>query len=294
MNKYYITFEKDGLRRDIFLLGYSKDGGYFISDLSERKGRYLILRLKVHLRGFGSFSTPTDKNNEWITSWKPKLMCHADGTSHVSGSGIRSGFYKFFRKHKGVSTRSPRFNDGGPAFGLMYWDLTQFPNSKKGRNQIIFDSTNMHVDPYLLDMKGPPTLKYDAHIFEGFYLPINALKHLNLATGIIRYKHPNFGIIPLRYIPPPPNSPGFIAIAHRATCRGFKSDYGFIYGGGVSRPDSEGKVTSIKVLFPVDENDPRKGFDKHRKTLDFNLKNKLLSRLDDFLSRASQMWNKTR
>lgn len=285
MTKYYITLEKDGFRYSAFVLGYDKDGGYFISDLSKKGGNYFILRMKAKLRGFGTQRVPVDHKNEWVVSYKPKLMCHFDGSCQISGSGIRSGFYKLTRRPKGVATQSPCFNDGGPIFGFLCWGLDQFPIDK-GRNRIcvIFDSASIHIDPYLGHDNGLHGVKYDAYVFEGFYLPNAAVKHLDLATGIIRYKHPNFGIIPLKYIPPPKNSAGFIAIGCRPTGHGFKTDYGLTYGGGVSIPDQASHTTQIQVIFPSEGNITGGGRDSHHKMLDFNLRSRIMSHLDNKLS----------
>jgi len=279
---YYITLEKEGLKYSTFLLGYDKGGGYFISDLSQEKGSYFITRLKIKCQGFGQQLIPVDHKNEWITDHKPKLICHFDGSSQVSGTGVKSGFFKLTGKPKGVATKSPRFNDGGPIFGFVCWGLNKFPTNKNN-NLVTFNITNMHTDPYLGLRQTLTPRKYDAYIFEGFYLPIQAIKYINIQTGIINFKHPNFGIIPLKYIPPPKNSPGFIAIGCRPTDRGFKTDHGITYGGGVSFADKEGYSTQIQLIFPFEGNSPDNG-KKLPKKLNFDFKDKIISYLDDLLS----------
>lgn len=282
MTKYYITLEKEGVRYSTFVLGYDKGGGYFISDLSQEKGRYFIARLRIKLQGFGQQSIPRDSQNEWIVSHKPKLICHSDGSSQVSGSGIRSGFFKLTGKPKGVATESPRFNDGGPIFTFLCWGLNKFP-TEKNKNLILFNAANIHIDPYLGHRQGLTAAKYDAYIFEGFYLPRQAMNHLNVASGIINFKHPNFGVIPLKYIPSPKNSPGFIAIGCRPSGRGFETDHGLTYSGGVSLSDKEGYTTHLCLTFPLERNMPNKE-EKPSKKLEFNFRDKILSRLDNLLS----------
>ncbi len=264
------------------MLGYDKGGGYFISDLSKEKGSYFIKRLRIKLQGYGQQKIPPDPQNEWIVRRKPKLICHFDGSSQVSGTGIRSGFFKLTGKPKGVATKSPRFNDGGPIFGFMCWGLDKFPTDKN-KNLILFNSASIHIDPYLGHKEGLRAEKYDAYVFEGFFLPSQAVQYLDIRNGIINFKHPNFGIIPLKYIPPPKNSPGFIAVGCRPTGRGFKTDHGFTYGGGVSFSDKDRYITQIHLIFPFEGNVPNKG-KRSPKKLDFNFKDKVFSHLDNFFS----------
>ena len=285
--KYYISLEEDGKIYNLFVLGYDAAGGFFIKDLSLHKGRYFVTKMRLQLKGYGIQTIPVDPKNEWITNFKPKLIHHIDGLVQISETGIRSGLYKLTGQPKGVANRNVTlFNDGGPVWGFVCWGLSKFPRNKS-KDLILFDTSTIHIDPHLRKIEIDDK-QHSAHIFEAFYLPIGALRLVNLANGVIKFQHPNFGIIPLKYIPPPKNSPGFIALGHRLTITGFDTPHGITYGGGVSATDKYGYVTQIQLLFPFDDIRPDPG-KKVPRSLDFTLKHKFISWIDDLGSKLREI-----
>lgn len=288
MEKYYISLKHEGVIYNIFVVSYDKDGGHFISDLSERKGEYHISKIKLNLaqmRRTGTHLVKKNKLKEWVIKEKPKLIHHPDGSAQISGPGIRSGFFKFLKIPKGVSTRGPHFNDGGPIFGFLFWGLQGFVQNKS-KNVIVFEKSDFHSD--LGKLKTPNKRKAKSgYIIEAFYRPKSSLKYFNSVTRSGLMQHPNFGVIPVKFVPPHPSAPGLIILSCRRTKVRFKSEHGFSYGGGVSAPDRKRNLSQINVIFPFKENVPNE-WERPQKNLSFNMKMLILSRIDDFVSRFTK------
>ncbi|MDB5204412.1 MAG: hypothetical protein JWP09_440 [Candidatus Taylorbacteria bacterium] len=278
--KYYISIQIGTEKYNIFVLGYDKTNGYFITDLSSAKGRYWITKIRFQLTGARTMIVPIDKKDEWYVTRKPKLMQHIDGKAQISGDGIRSGFFKSIKRPKGVSTESPTFNDGGPVFSFLGWGLENF-SKKHEKESIIFQQKDLHLDPFL----DQNTLKGDYYLFEGYYIPREAAKYIDQKTGILLYKTVALGTIPLKCIPlPSSNTPGFVGISCRRVNHGFNKTHGFSYGGGVSQGDKDGFLTQINVMYPLDE-DFHKNSTSYPKELDFSFKDRVLSKIDDVISK---------
>lgn len=277
MDTNRIIIEENNVRYSVFTLGYDKSGGYFIKDLSITKKQYYITKTSIRLSGAVEQHAPINHNQEWTSKYRPKLMHHIDGSTQISGTKIRSGFFKTVKKPKGVMTVSPNFNDGGPIFTFLCWGLENFDTrTKKG---IIFEKKHISSGQPILDGD-----KFEGYGFEGFYLPRAAVSSINLTDGTILFRHPNFGVIPLKYVPAPSNSPGIIAISCRRMRHGFESNHGFTYGGGVTKTDENGCNTQIHVLYPFDGEFKKIFEDKSMpKSLHFNFKYRMVCWADDFM-----------
>lgn len=281
--KYYINLEYKKTYYKLFILGYTSDGGFFVKDLINDGGEYLIIKMLIpppKIRKFGEYKIRMEKCQHWITVNSPKITHHINGITHISGQGIMSGFYKFFSGHKGVVSQSmdleERNNDGGPIF---IFHVKNLPLTKeKNKDNIYIKLTDQIIDFYR-----KPTCENDySFALEFFYLPKAAItKYLNVATGMITFSHPNYGIVPLKYIPPPHNAPGALCIFTRVMSKGDGGNqFAFSLNGGAGTILNKGDFEHLSIVYPYKDDLVSR---KNIKNLDFKGINKIKVYIDQIL-----------
>ncbi len=270
----------------IFKLGYTSEGGFFVKDLINDAKEYLIIKMIIppeNVRKSRFYAVPMKDCKYWLVSKSPKVTHHVDGIVNISGTDIMSGFYKYFKGHKGIFSQSmdlkKRNNDGGPIFIFHTKNLISPLN--KIKSSIIINDFEQIVDFY----NKPRNNNDYSYNLEFFYLPKESIRMLNLSTGTIPFNHPNYGIIPLKYIPCPSISPGIIGIFTRISSKGNKKEdetLSFSLNGGAGATLKNGGFEHISIIYPFIEN----MVDKQKiKRLDFNWWNKFKVQLDLFLFR---------
>lgn len=285
--KYNINLEYKNKFYTIFLIGYTSEGGFFVKDLINDSKNFLIIKMLIpgsKSRKVGTHMIPMEKGEYWRTSKSPKLTHHLDGLTQISGEGIVSGFYKFFSGHKGVSTQSmdlyKRNNDGGPVLGFHLKNLPLEVKSK------IKNTIQISRGEQIIDFHEKPKDEEDyCFSLEFFYLPKDIPnEYLNLSKGTIKFQHPNYGIVPLKYIPAPKHAPGVIGIFTTIMSKG-ESDkqFSFSLNGGAGISLVNGEFEHISIVYPF--NSEMTG-DKKIKDLDFVGFNKVKVVLDDVLHKV--------
>jgi len=244
-HKVFIEFNKKYF--PVFNIGYSAEGGFFITDLAG-KGNHLIAKIRYPLnynKKIGEYSIPIYK--EWKTSFSPKLTHHIDGNAQISDkAGITSGFFPLSKKAKGIATKS--FNlkscdhDGGPTFSFTLWGIDQFIKPKEAKGTCF--KKEDQFDNYL-----SPPRKNAGFVIEGFYYPKDHFAGY-IERGRCGFRYPNIGIIPMLLIPAPKQSPGIIGLVCHKIEIGFDYSYGVSFGGSVSLID-DNTIEQLHIFYPA-------------------------------------------
>lgn len=306
-----------GTIHTVLVVGYTpRDCGFFMSNVKNDEGKHLVFEHWMPLKQFNEVGIhwTKSKNKFYITSYIPKLTHHRDGRAHVSGGKIVSGFYKFFKKGKGIYTKSYDLlevnNDGGPTMGATIWGLDHFSNKEKN-NTILFDESTIFED-FIGKREGSP----DCYVIEAYYVPkiidrnryyitnVPARFHMSYPGIITGYDapknvtienfltgkpiplfHPVYGDIKGMVVTNPKDSPGYLIL----TCNissvgdGFREHaYGHQISGAPSFVTWKG-VKNIFIQYPHTVF-PHKFYTK-AKSLDLNRVTILKSKIDDFLYR---------
>ena len=212
---------------------------------------FLVTKTKLKSKGFNDMvRIPFNEQSNWQTYKNPKLMHHIDGTAQISGTNIRSGFYKNSGRPKGLYVDSMDLklndNDGGPIFSYFVWGLDKFRKKiiKRGKTIKINDADIIR-DPHY-----PPKDK-PGIVVEGFYIDKRNMKFLNLSSSNFSFPHPNYGVVPLKYIPGKKECHGILALFCRETNSGFDSDYGVSVGGGLGKRYPDGSWEELNYIYPL-------------------------------------------
>lgn len=249
MKEHYIAIENGNNIVDCFRIGYTSEGGFFIMPVDTNEGGYLVSIIRIPKDRRAMKIVAWDDKKVWKTRLKPKITHHIDGSAHVSGTGIYSGDYKSFKKKKGVFLTSAdliqKNHDGGPIFGFTIWGNECMKPSSRKRGTILIKNSDC-INDFLGPKEGKSGLG-----FLGFYLDEKALINLNVATGNITFHHPNYGIVPLKYVPGHKNTPGVIGILCLRLKVEFKSDFGVAMGGGPGPSFSDGSWEHMNVIHPI-------------------------------------------
>lgn len=281
--KFYINIEYQNSFFTLFVLGYTSDGGFFVKDLINDGGEFLIIKFSIPpeaMREFGEHKIREENIDFWKSSKSPKITHHIDGNVHISGAGIMSGFYDFFNKPKGVFSKgmnlNERDNDGGP---LFVFGVQNLPRTKcMTKNSVLIKNSDQFLDPCY----GPKNKEDGAFVLEFFYLPKSAVSKIDLKRGTILFRHINYGVVNLKYIPAPSKSPGFIAILPKIIAKEDESkSFSFSLHGGTTKLLPSGFHEQISIVYPR-----RKELTKGSKVknLDFNFLNRLKVKIDSFLN----------
>jgi len=282
--KFHINIEYQDKFFTLFLLGYTSDGGFFVKDLINDGGEFVVMKSRIPqeaMRQFGIHKISIDKCNFWTCKHSPKMTHHVNGNVHVSGDEIISGFYKFFSGPKGIFSKgmdlNKRDNDGGPFF---IFNTQNLPDTKcKVKNSIFIGKNDQLIDQYYK----PKNEKDYSFVLEFFYLPKSEIQKINLARGIIPFRHINYGIVDLKYIPAPEQSPGFIAVFTRVVAKeNPDNSFSFSLNGGTSKLLPNGEHEQISIIYPHNK-EMTKGLTI--KNLDFRGLNKLKVKIDFLLNK---------
>lgn len=282
--KVFIAIELGGKIYSPLLIGYIKDGGFFLSDLFPSQSPAYISKIKILLNTPGRSRAKVDRNNQWISQYNPKLTHHSDGNAHVSKtSKIISGFYKLTGKAKGVHVNSMDLfrndNDGGPLFTFLFWGEENFDFGRSDKEtQVVFKENE--IRPALLQ-DGP----YQGYYFEGYYISKALKGMIDQETQTFIKPHPNFGDLELKIVPTADNTPGYIGLACFRSTHGFKEKSGCVIVGGPGRADSNGYFENISIIRPAIKEfikkDPPRSIDLTRLThLFFKLDLRIATRVN--------------
>lgn len=248
--KVYIGIRSEGQTYFPLLIGYTNDGGFWLSDLYLKQATAYITKMTIPISSPSDKVTmaPVNKKAEWQTYLNPKLTHHSDGTAHISGSGIISGFYKTKRRAKGVYVESMNLfrndNDGGPIFTFSFWGLNDFGSSSANANQnVVFAEDD--IGSYRLNLEGQSDF-----CIEGFYISKALEKMIDPISRIFIKQHPVFGELPLKILPTPDNCPGYIGLACFRGITGSKEKSGFSLTGGPGKINKDGYFENIAVMKP--------------------------------------------
>ena len=291
--KLYINLEHKSKIYRLFLLGYTSDGGFFVKDLINDGKEFLVMKALISnriMQQFGEYSIDMKKCKFWSCVNSPKLTHHIDGTVHISGTGIMSGFYNFSSGTKGASTKSmdlrKRDNDGGPVFILYVADLPDIENNKKSAKSVLIRKRDQIIDPYFRSKKEDDK----AFALEFFYLPKHTIQGLDLSTGTIDFIHPNYGTVPLKYIPAPDHAPGIIGVFTRVTGKnGDRRLFSFSLNGGTTKMLENGNYEQLIIAYPHDK-EMTEG--KRIDNLDFAGANKFKVEIDFIFYRIKTIFKK--
>jgi hypothetical protein len=213
----------------IFKVGYTADGSYWIKDL-------LRLNQTDLPCGVAAYQCDTSNHGERLaevkysafTSGSLKLSHHPDGRAQFSGTGIISGFDKDTGKPKGASVQSfclNTTNDGGAMFSFLLWGLEHF------KRPGISTDCQLQLDPRRTHSSYQGR-NLNAIAIEGFYILKSSLPLGYIFTEKLLYRTPVGGEALLSLVPSPPNTPGVLGFVASPACRGFaKEDFGFTLSG---------------------------------------------------------------
>lgn len=294
MNKYYLAIEENNEIYNLFIIGYTKDGGYFIKFLTTEDDYYLVHKLQIpkdFLRKVGEYTIEVNQETSWFASKNPKLTHHVDGNVQVSEYGIVSGFYKLTGKPKGVYNKSMslicRDNDGGPCLSVTAWGLPKLVTirGRQKKSRVITEQNFFTLNQPFKNLAPRENEDY-SYCIEGYYLPKTALNFLDVSRGVIWFHHPIYHIVPLTYIPSPEHNPGFLAFSCTKFIlgEGFKEhDFGFSFGGGVGKfEENKDYVDDIRIFYPGDKS--VKNY-KVNKSIDLTWFKRIKFYFDDWLSK---------
>src|SRR3989339_674393 len=156
--------------------------------------------------------------------------------------------------------------DGGPIFIFHTKDLVE-SKAKKG---ITIRQRDQIID-YCNKPKNEDDYSFTLEFF--YFSKEMVMKNIDLSTGTFPFKHINYGIVPLKFIPAPDNSPGVIGILTIISTKfGSDGNFSFSINGGASVALKNGEEEHISIIHPHNEKMVDK---KTLKTLDFVGVNKI-------------------
>ncbi|MFZ2310452.1 MAG: hypothetical protein WAW11_02820 [Patescibacteria group bacterium] len=271
----------------LFVIGYTSDGGFFVKDLINDNKKFVISKITIPERvmnTFGNHHIYLDKCKTYSSYNSPKITHHVDGNCHISGHGIISGFYKFFKGAKGVFSKSINLrennNDGGPIFIFGINNIEEIKKLNiKYKKGIDIKERDVIIDKYFSN----PNSQNFSFILEFFYFLKNKDNQSFFSDNSFSFKHRNYGIIPLKYLPCPENSPGYIGIFTRRVAQDLSDgerNFSFSFSGGVGMMNEKKEFEEICVSYPFDEKFLE---GQNVRNLDLKFFNKLKFFIDDVL-----------
>ncbi len=289
IDKYKISIEYGDNYYPIFLLGYTAEGGFFIQDIINDGKNFMILVHTIdpiQMAKFGKIYVSKKNCEFWYSKKSPKLTHHADGNVQISGNGITSGFYKFFKGKgpKGVLLKgvdlNKRNNDGGPILTFYLKNFSEIvPYKSEG---IVIKKSEQIIDFF----NKPKNEEDKAFSVEIFYFSKEFIKKNLGMDGNFSCRHPNYGVVPFKHIPSTEKSPGGIGIFTSVSSRDEPGKFTFSMTGGVGELQKHGKLYQICMIYP--HPDSGDGFEQKAKNLDYNLPKKLKMKLDGMFFKLCQ------
>jgi len=259
MNKTYISLNLGSQKKQIFMISYTKDGGFFIKDL---------IRLNTHNKKCLIFKFATDTYNNGIrivdpiysafTSGEAKLTHHFDGKAHISGKGVISGYNNDDTpKGAGIQSFPLTFsNDGGPVFDFLVWGCEQNCRSYK-KNDIILTS-NLRRE-YNINTQND----LNGYTVKGFYILKKDIIPNNPIPSKLTYYSHIAGNLDLTIVPSPNNVPGVIGLIATPSNHEFKTEFGFTLSGAPGQIYNKHFCDCLSIIYPF------QGLEKNYKNLDY-------------------------
>ncbi len=249
MNKTYVSLNLGSLSKQIFMISYTKDGGFFIKDLIRQNvqdKKCLIYKFATDTDNHGKRTvTPSYRA---FTTGEAKLTHHFDGSAHISGEGVLSG-YDYNGKPKGAGIKSfplNETNDGGPVFGFLVWGCEQScRNAKKNDVVLTLNSSRIHSADINKELNG--------YTIEGFYILKALIKPNNPIPSKIIYHSAIVGYPELTIIPSPENIPGVIGLVATPSNHGFKEKFGFTLSGAPGQIYDKHFCDCLSIIYPLRE-----------------------------------------
>lgn len=201
----------------LFILWFSQDGWYFISDLSEIPGlSYLASKIRISWKKLREEETivPNFENTYVVELSKPKISHHLNWRAHISWTNITS-WYNTDWTSKWLSIESFHLswtNDGWPifVFSISLDILTNFPKIDIDDN--VLKKTHLIINTEIISDIRKNIKENYWYAIEWYYIPKSKVSEdLQLPTKIIKV-HPIYWKINLVLIPTPPNMPWLIAL----------------------------------------------------------------------------------
>lgn len=248
MKKNYVSIQEGVIKKQLFFVGYTKDGGFFFHDLIRILGKE---KKSFVLKGL------TDVNNHGkrtvkahyraITSGEVKLTHHMDGRAQISGEGVISGFDEQGNP-RGASVQSMPLitsNDGGPMFTFLTWGIEHFRDAK-------IDDTILELDPSMIH-SADQGLDLNAYAVKGFYILKSVLPANFDYSSYVECDSPIEGRIKLKLVPSPDSIPGVLGF-YAIKANGSHSErFGFNLSGAPGKTIN-GYCEGLIVCYPAPEN----------------------------------------
>lgn len=244
-NKIYISLNLGFQSKQVFIISYTKDGGFFIKDLMRIVAidkKCSIYNLTTDLNNHGNRTGIPNYNA--FTSGEVKLTHHFDGNAQISGKGVLSG-YNENGIGRGAAIKSftlTENNDGGPVFTYLMWGLEECRNSKK---------SDMVLDPdprYIHDSHIKK--KLNGYVIKGFYILKKNITPNNPLPSTVRWNNPIEGEIEISLVPSPENVPGVLGLFATYSNHGFESKSGFTLMGAPGQIYDDHFCDGLSIIYP--------------------------------------------
>ncbi len=260
MHKTYIGLNLGNQAKQILMISYTKEGGFFIKDLiriNVKDKKCLIYKVVTDTKYHG-IRTVTPSYTAF-TSGEAKLTHHFDGNAQISGTGVISGYEKN-GKPKGASIKSfplNSINDGGPVFGFLTWGCDIACRNTKTQDIIL--------TPELKYIHSSDTTKtLNGYAIKGFYILKKYISPNNPIPQKVIYNSPIEGEIELTIVPSPDNVPGVIGLVATPSNHEFKNEFGFTLQGAPGEIYDKHFCDFLSIIYPF------QGTSKDQENLNYN------------------------
>lgn len=249
MEKIYVSLNLGSHSKQIFMMSYTADGGFFIKDLvriNAKNKKCLVSKFATDINNHGIRTvTPSYKA---FTSGEAKLTHHFDGNAQVSGQGVLSG-YKEDGSHKGAGIKSfplTTNNDGGPVFSFLNWGCEHScRDSKKDDIVLTPDPRYIHSSHIGKNLNG--------YCLKGFYILKKCIIPHDPIPPKVIYHSPIEGDVELTIIPSPEKVPGVIGLLATWVNHGFKDEFGFTLQGAPGQIYNDHFCDCLSIIYPFQQ-----------------------------------------
>lgn len=246
MKQAYISLKTEQFNKQIFLVGYTKDGGFYFKDLlriDKENKKCLVEKATADILNHGErIVTP---HYTAVTSGEAKITHHYDGNAQISGTGVISGFYEDGNP-KGAGIKSfPLYsnNNGGPVFSFLVWGCEYACRDAQDKDFLIIPN-----DQYIHTSNRDKNL--NAYEIKGFYLLKEWFNPNDLQKDIVTYRSNIAGEVQLKLIPSPEKTPGVIGLLAAKSNHGFKDQFGFTLSAAPGKVYNNQYCESLSIIYP--------------------------------------------
>ena len=245
----YVSLKIGEYSKQIFLIQYTKEGGFFIKDLiriGKEDKNCLIFKAATDVLNHGK-RTAAFKYSAF-TSGEAKLTHHYDGRAHISGDGVESGYHDN-GEPKGAALKSFPLNlnnDGGPVFSFLTWGCEFACRDAQERDFLLIPK-----DEYIHTADQHEDL--NAYVVKGFYLLKEWFNPEDLILETVIYESPVEGSVELRIIPSPQNTPGVLGLLATKANHGFKDKFGFTLSGAPGSIYDKKYCDALCMVYPYQD-----------------------------------------